>query len=703
MATGLVLRMSADSSDLVSGMNDASKATRGLSGESRELTRREKKLLGVLGGVTAGVTLLMRRTIEYGDFLDKTSQKVGVSVEALSSYKMGAELAGTSQQGLISGLQRLQKNMGTALRTPTSAAAQAFQRLGIDITDSTGKLRNVENLLPEFAQRISELEDGTTKTGIAMDLMGRSGAELIPFLNGGAEGMANMREEAESLGLVMSDEAVKASAAFNDAITRLKGSADGFFQTAATFYLPTLTDIAEGSVLAMRAVLGLDEAQKRAEENRAAAQGIITERAEAVSNLRAAIEEERRSIKETADLIGVEIWESDKLVELNAELERALGIHTATKEQLGAQAGLLTESIRLQRQQARERAEAALTGAPGAPAGGAAGAPRGAAADPAAAALRERERAVAAYERALEQLSAVEQRVTVRSLSGGERILAQLEQERQAIERQRDAILENERLSAQERVRIRQQAADSIVALEHEAERRIFEVRRQEADEFHRLQLERIRASERANLQTQTHAATTLDAVGTMSDAVTQGIISNYGEQSAEAKRAAKTQFAIQQALSFAIAAINMAQAIAVASASAPAPANIPAIVAATATGVATMATIAATTIAGIADGGLPPGALNRGATRRHTVLAIRNDEAVLPPSATRDLEDTMALAKQATVRQFGGGGGSVRVMNDRPVMLNGREVGRIQDEHLIRSEERGKAYTQRVRTRMSG
>lgn len=695
MTTGLLLRLGADTSAFSKGMSDASKST-------RTLTGREKALLGVTTALAAAFAVNIKRTIDYGDWLDKTSQKMGVSTEALSGYKLAAELAGSSQQGLVKGLQKLQKNMGAALQTPTSAAGLAFRRLGLDITDADGHLRNVEDMLPEFADAISNLDDGTTKTSIAMELMGRSGAELIPFLNAGADGLASMAEEAEAMGVVMSEDVTKASAEFNDAITRLKTTADGFFQQSASFYIPALADIAEGSVIAMRAIMGLDEAQQRADDTRDRSRAAIVRQAEETERARDKLQMltallEKHRAKQDTSTERIALYE-DAIAKANEELDRQMGLSRRVREEMGGDAGLITERTRALRDEARARAEAAMAD----PNQGTGPAPK-VGPDPEAEAMKQREAALRSYEQALGAMGATEQRVTLAQLSGGERVLAQLEVERQALERRRDEVLANERLTEAERLAIRTATAEAIEALEHESHREIFAIRSKAVADQERMDAQRLRSADRSSGQEVGHAQTTAGALIGLGQTITQAAIAGHAQQGAESKKAAREQFAVQQAFAFAVAGVQMAVAIAQASASAPTPANIPAIAAATAIGIATMATIAATTISGIADGGLMPDTLRKAGLNRHSVLAVRNDEMVLPPQATRDMVETMALAKRASFSQVQqGGGGGVRYVNDRPIVLDGREVGRIVDDHLIRSEERGMEYGQRVRTRMT-
>ena len=181
-----------------------------------------------------------------------------------------------------------------------------------------------------------------------------------------------------------------------------------------------------------------------------------------------------------------------------------------------------------------------------------------------------------------------------------------------------------------------------------------------------------------------------ITAVGDLAGSVSTMVTALYGQNSKEAKAAAKAAFIAQKAAALAEATVNMAVSISEANASAPYPYNIPAIVAASVTGGAQIASIVATTIAGVADAGLPPGALKQAGLNNHTVLAVRRDEMVLDPKGTQ------AITEMLQARQYGGGS-QPGVVNTR-LELDGRVLGETVDDHLVRSSERGLNYQSRIR-----
>lgn len=197
-------------------------------------------LAGVVGGVAAGV----KQTIDEADKLGKMSQSIGVPVEELSKLKHAADLSGVSLDTLSKGVGRLNRNIvegAQGLSTPI----RAFEALGISIRNTDGSLKTVSQALPEIADRFSRMRDGPEKTALAMQLLGRAGAELIPLLNGGRAGLEEMMREAEALGIVIDTKTAKAAEAFNDNLTRLARVKDGIITQITARMVPALQQLSQ--------------------------------------------------------------------------------------------------------------------------------------------------------------------------------------------------------------------------------------------------------------------------------------------------------------------------------------------------------------------------------------------------------------------------------------------------------------------------
>lgn len=201
-------------------------ASGGLTSMVAEL-RGAVPLLGALGiTLSAGQFVRMvTGTADAADALAKLSQKVGISVEDLSRLQYAAELSGVSQEKLSTAMTRLSQRM--------SEGSETFKKLGIETRNADGSLRNTRDVMGDLADVFARHSDGAGKSAAAMDLMGRSGADLIPLLNSGSAGLREMGDESDRLGNTLSTDVAKASEQFNDNLTRIKTSMGGLAREIA--------------------------------------------------------------------------------------------------------------------------------------------------------------------------------------------------------------------------------------------------------------------------------------------------------------------------------------------------------------------------------------------------------------------------------------------------------------------------------------
>ena len=221
---------------------------RGLGG----LTDTAKSVNGVLANLgvavsVAGLAAMVKSAIDTGDALDEMSQRVGVSVETLSVWKPAAEQSGVSGESFEKGLRKLSTTMLEAA-TGSEDAARGFSAVGVEFKSQDGTLRATDQVLLDLAERFKAMPDGAEKTALAVQLFGKSGAELIPFLNQGRDGINELAAEMQALGVQMSSETAVQAGNFNDALDKLKLATTSIGNQIIASLLPALNDMAGGMV-----------------------------------------------------------------------------------------------------------------------------------------------------------------------------------------------------------------------------------------------------------------------------------------------------------------------------------------------------------------------------------------------------------------------------------------------------------------------
>lgn len=180
--------------------------------------------------------------IDAADEVSKLSQKTGLSTEALSELQYAAELSGIEDLG--ASLVKFNRSISEAAQG-TKTQAEAFKALGVSVKNADGSLKSTEQLLGETANAFAGFSDGANKSAVAMALFGKTGADLIPFLNEGKKGLAELRAEAVALGLSIDEYTGRAAEQFNDNLDRLGKLSTGLGTRLATELTPQLVKVTD--------------------------------------------------------------------------------------------------------------------------------------------------------------------------------------------------------------------------------------------------------------------------------------------------------------------------------------------------------------------------------------------------------------------------------------------------------------------------
>ena len=211
---------------------------------------------GVAGGLAtgllgAGFTTAIKGAIDDLDKLNDASERLGISVEDLSALNFAGKMNGLEFDDMTTALTKLSVKMQEAAAGSKEAGA-LFSDIGVKVTDSSGKLKSADSVFAEIADRFATFEDGAGKTALAVDAFGKSGAKLVPILNGGADGLKKMREEATSLGGIIDGKLAKQAADFNDNMDKLSVLAGSAGKSIAGGLLPWLNKTAEAFLVAQK-------------------------------------------------------------------------------------------------------------------------------------------------------------------------------------------------------------------------------------------------------------------------------------------------------------------------------------------------------------------------------------------------------------------------------------------------------------------
>lgn len=205
-------------------------------------------LVGTFAGVAAAIVgaekKLASLTTEAGASakeLRVLSEVTGQSTDELQEFDYMSKFLGVSTDQLSDGLKEITNKMQEA-RDGSADAADAFNRLGIRVTDSRGELRDAGEVFYEVIDALGDMKNQTERDATAMDLLSESARNFNPLINRGSEVMKAFAEEAHNTGYVLSEETLKTLTQVDDAYQHMLLSQEASKNQLAEEFAPYLTE-----------------------------------------------------------------------------------------------------------------------------------------------------------------------------------------------------------------------------------------------------------------------------------------------------------------------------------------------------------------------------------------------------------------------------------------------------------------------------
>ena len=170
--------------------------------------------LTALGGLAV-------KSASTADDLVTLSKQTGISTDELQLYAAAADLVDVSVETMAKSQQRLKKSMLAA--SQGTGAAEYFKQLGVAVTDADGNLRDSNAVFQDTIKALGEMENETERDAVAMQIFGKSAAELNPLIEDGGKTYAEVAQMLEENGLSpLSEEDLARANEFKDGMDKLK-------------------------------------------------------------------------------------------------------------------------------------------------------------------------------------------------------------------------------------------------------------------------------------------------------------------------------------------------------------------------------------------------------------------------------------------------------------------------------------------------
>ena len=233
--------------DLEDQYKKSSPALESFAAGAKNVQEKTAKVSAAAGIAAAGMLGMAAKAAASADDLLTLSNVTGFSVEELQKLQYASSFVDVSMDTMTGSITKLTKGM--------ASGSDAFDKLGIAITDSDGNMRDATDVWYEAIEALGQVQNETERDQLSMELFGKSAMEMAGIVDDGGEALKALGEEAEATGNILSGEAVEDAVAFNDQIDELKGKAEQAFLSAGAALADTLVQALETLVDVISGVL----------------------------------------------------------------------------------------------------------------------------------------------------------------------------------------------------------------------------------------------------------------------------------------------------------------------------------------------------------------------------------------------------------------------------------------------------------------
>lgn len=192
-----------------------------------------------IGGSVLGIA---QSQAAAADEIDKLSERTGINREELQRWMHAADQSGVSSSSFTASVKKMSETLVSA-KGGSEGALKSFEKLGINLEDFDGL--SVEEQFSAVVDVLAEMEDGADRNALGAEIFGKAYTDMLPMLNAGKDGIADLKNEADALGIVMSEDSVKAGVKLGDTIANVKAAFDGLKNQLGAALLPLVQALAD--------------------------------------------------------------------------------------------------------------------------------------------------------------------------------------------------------------------------------------------------------------------------------------------------------------------------------------------------------------------------------------------------------------------------------------------------------------------------
>lgn len=199
------------------------------------------KKFDVLSGAAAGALTAMGgiayKTVQNADELNTMAKQTGLSTDELQRMQYASDLIDVSLSDMTGAVTKLKKQM--------AGSGTTFEELGVEVKNADGSMRDATDVFYDTLQALSQIENETERDQKAMAIFGKSADSLAGIIDDGGAALKEYGDEAEALGLVLSEDTLGNLNEINDTIDKTKAQVGGSIAQLGATLATTLSPVIE--------------------------------------------------------------------------------------------------------------------------------------------------------------------------------------------------------------------------------------------------------------------------------------------------------------------------------------------------------------------------------------------------------------------------------------------------------------------------
>lgn len=202
---------SEETSNAMSGIAQAADKVSTAAGAVADKTRA---LSGAAAGALGAIGGLALKTAASADELNTMAKQTGFSVEELQKFQYASDLVDVSMSDITGAASKLKKAIGSD--------SKELAALGVETKNADGSMRDISDVFYDTLAALGNIKNETERDAKAMEIFGKSSDSLAGIVDDGGKALKDLGQEAEDMGLIMSQDTVDSLNQVNDKIDRLK-------------------------------------------------------------------------------------------------------------------------------------------------------------------------------------------------------------------------------------------------------------------------------------------------------------------------------------------------------------------------------------------------------------------------------------------------------------------------------------------------